>query len=47
MFVIVANAIPIASWYGDAKDRELIRLLPFLDLMRTVDNVQSVLKLNL
>ena len=40
------NAIPIASWYGDAKDKELRNLLPFLDLMRGVDDVRCVLALN-
>ena len=40
------NAIPISSWYGDAKDKELRNLLPFLDLMRSVDDVRCVLALN-
>ncbi len=44
--LFVANAIPISSWYGDGKDKELLRLLPFLDLMRTVDDVRTVLSLN-
>lgn len=42
----IANAIPISSWYGDGKDKELIRLLPFLDLMRAIDDVRTVLSLN-
>ncbi|CBK23054.2 uncharacterized protein [Blastocystis hominis] len=40
------NAISITSWYGDDKDKELKYLLPFLDLMRTVEDVRSVLNLN-
>ena len=41
-----SNAISITSWYGDDKDKELKNLLPFLDLMRTVEDVRSVLKIN-
>ena len=40
------NAISITSWYGDDKDKELKNLLPFVDLMRTVEDVRSVLNLN-
>ena len=40
------NAISITSWYGDDKDKELKNLLPFLDLMRTVEDVRSVLEIN-
>ena len=41
-----SNAISITSWYGDARDKELLNLLPFLYLMRVVENVQTVLNLN-
>ena len=41
-----SNAISITSWYGDDKDKELNNLIPFLDLMRTVEDVRSVLQLN-
>ncbi|KAK8819015.1 hypothetical protein WA538_001595 [Blastocystis sp. DL] len=41
-----ANAIAISSWYGNSKDKELQRLLPFLDLLRTVEDVRHVLSLD-
>ena len=42
----LANAIAISSWYGNSKDKELQRLLPFLDLLRTVEDVRCVLSLD-
>ncbi len=38
-----ANAIPIASWFDDAKDQELMDLIPFLEDLNMVDDVRAVL----
>ncbi|KFD58678.1 hypothetical protein M514_00371 [Trichuris suis] len=40
------NAIPIKSWYSDPCDIELLNLLPFLDALRFVKDVRSVLARN-
>ena len=37
------NAIPIASWFCHPDDTALLDLLPFLDALRFVDDVRSVL----
>ena len=37
------NALPISSWYCDPKDTALLDLLPFLDSMRFVRDVRTVL----
>lgn len=39
------NAIPIESWREGASDEGLLELLPFLDALRFVDDVRSVLSL--
>ena len=39
------NGIFIDSWLGDKKDTGLLDLLPFLDALRFVDDVRSVLSL--
>lgn len=39
------NAIPIESWKEDPKDSALLDLLPFLDALRFVEDVRSVLSL--
>lgn len=39
----VNNALPISSWYCDAKDTALLDLLPFLDALRFVRDVRTVL----
>lgn len=39
------NAIPIESWRDDPKDSALLDLLPFLDALRFVDDVRSILSL--
>ncbi|KAL3313906.1 CTD nuclear envelope phosphatase 1, partial [Cichlidogyrus casuarinus] len=41
------NAIPIKSWFSDAHDTALLCLLPFLDALRFVSDVRSVLSRNL
>eukprot|EP00047_Mylnosiga_fluctuans_P007801 m.4969 g.4969 ORF g.4969 m.4969 type:complete len:284 (+) comp1958_c0_seq1:3-854(+) len=39
------NAIPVRTWTCDAKDTELLALLPFLDALRLTSDVRSVLGL--
>jgi len=42
------NAIPIDSWFGDdIKDRSLINLLPFLNSLRSVNDVRSILSMRI
>ncbi|KAJ9089740.1 Nuclear envelope morphology protein 1 [Entomophthora muscae] len=39
-----SNAVPIASWYNNnAEDHALLDLLPFLDALRFVSDVRSIL----
>eukprot|EP00914_Ancora_sagittata_P018702 GHVO01037063.1.p1 GENE.GHVO01037063.1~~GHVO01037063.1.p1 ORF type:complete len:278 (-),score=19.13 GHVO01037063.1:873-1706(-) len=38
------NAVPVASWFDDMSDTELLDLLPFFEGLSKVDNVYSVLK---
>ncbi len=40
----VDNGIPIESWYDDANDTELLRLLPLLEEMAGADDVRPVLR---
>lgn len=39
------NAIPIEGWINDRKDTGLLDLLPFLDALRFVEDVRSILSL--
>jgi len=41
------NGIPIESWTHDRSDTGLLDLLPFLDALRFVDDVRSILSLRL
>ncbi|GFS14369.1 CTD nuclear envelope phosphatase 1 homolog [Elysia marginata] len=41
------NAIPIKSWFSDARDTALLCLLPMLDALRFTGDVRSVLGRNL
>ncbi|XP_073351645.1 carboxy-terminal domain RNA polymerase II polypeptide A small phosphatase 1-like [Pagrus major] len=38
------NAVPVASWFDDMSDTELLDLIPFFERLSKVDNVYSVLK---
>ncbi|KAJ3108536.1 hypothetical protein HDU97_000818 [Phlyctochytrium planicorne] len=37
------NAVPISSWFNDVNDTELLDLIPFLEDLKLVDNVMTVL----
>jgi TFIIF-interacting CTD phosphatase-like protein len=37
------NAIPCSSWFNDINDTELLDLIPFLEDLKLVDNVTTVL----
>ncbi|XP_068165522.1 carboxy-terminal domain RNA polymerase II polypeptide A small phosphatase 1-like isoform X1 [Antennarius striatus] len=38
------NAVPVASWFDDMSDTELLDLIPFFERLSKVDNVYSVLQ---
>jgi len=38
------NAVPVASWFDDMNDQELLDLIPFLESLSKVDNIYSVLR---
>ncbi|KAL0273956.1 UNVERIFIED_CONTAM: hypothetical protein PYX00_006510 [Menopon gallinae] len=37
------NAVPVASWFDDMTDSELLDLIPFFEKLSKVDNIYSVL----
>ncbi|KAG5900719.1 hypothetical protein JTB14_038237 [Gonioctena quinquepunctata] len=37
------NAVPVASWFDDANDSELLDLIPFFEKLAKMDNVYTVL----
>lgn len=38
------NAVPVASWFDDMSDTELLDLIPFFERLSKVDDVYAVLK---
>ncbi|XP_046461531.1 carboxy-terminal domain RNA polymerase II polypeptide A small phosphatase 1-like [Daphnia pulex] len=38
------NAVPVASWFDDMSDSELLDLIPFFERLSQVDNVYTVLR---
>ncbi|KAL0964074.1 hypothetical protein UPYG_G00318060 [Umbra pygmaea] len=38
------NAVPVASWFDDMADTELLDLIPFFERLSKVDNVYDILK---
>ncbi len=36
--------VPVASWFDDMNDRELLDLIPFLENLSKVDSVYGVLQ---
>lgn len=38
------NAVPVASWFDDMNDRELLDLIPFFERISKADNVYALLK---
>ncbi|XP_034042321.1 carboxy-terminal domain RNA polymerase II polypeptide A small phosphatase 1-like isoform X2 [Thalassophryne amazonica] len=39
------NAVPVASWFDDMSDTELLDLIPFFERLSKVDNIYDILKL--
>ncbi|XP_011302232.1 carboxy-terminal domain RNA polymerase II polypeptide A small phosphatase 1 [Fopius arisanus] len=37
------NAVPVASWFDDMTDSELLDLIPFFERLNTVDNIYTVM----
>uniref|UniRef100_A0A3Q2XFG3 Mitochondrial import inner membrane translocase subunit TIM50 n=1 Tax=Haplochromis burtoni TaxID=8153 RepID=A0A3Q2XFG3_HAPBU len=42
--LIAASCVPVASWFDDMSDTELLDLIPFFERLSKVDNVYTVLK---
>jgi Dullard-like phosphatase family protein len=40
----INNGIPIESWFDDNNDRELLKLLPFLQVLRHANDVRPLIK---
>lgn len=38
------NAVPVASWFDDMTDSELLDLIPFFEKLSTVENIYTVLR---
>lgn len=38
------NAVPVASWFDDSSDTELLYLIPFFERLSSVENVYTVLR---
>ena len=43
-FVFIFLQVPVASWFDDMNDRELLDLIPFLENLSKVESVYSVLQ---
>lgn len=42
--LMVFVQVPVASWFDDMSDTELLDLIPFFERLSKVDNVYTVLK---
>jgi len=42
--ILQDNAVPVASWFDDSSDTELLYLIPFFERLSSVDNVYTVLR---
>ena len=41
---LVCTQVPVASWFEDMSDTELLDLIPFFERLSKVDNVYTFLK---
>lgn len=44
IILCVSLQVPVASWFDDMSDTELLDLIPFFERLSKVDNVYTVLK---
>ena len=42
--MLICLQVPVASWFDDMSDTELMDLIPFFESLAKVDSVYSVLK---
>lgn len=44
LILCVSLQVPVASWFDDMSDTELLDLIPFFERLSKVDNIYTVLK---
>lgn len=44
MLLLDSIQVPVASWFDDMSDTELLDLIPFFERLSKVDDVYAVLK---
>lgn len=44
LFSLLSSKVPVASWFDDMDDRELLDLIPFLEKLSKVDDIYSLLQ---
>ncbi|KAG7278523.1 hypothetical protein CRUP_009787 [Coryphaenoides rupestris] len=44
MFVYIFLRVPVASWFDDMSDTELLDLIPFFERLSKVDDIYDILK---
>lgn len=44
LIICVFLQVPVASWFDDMSDTELLDLIPFFERLSKVDNIYTVLK---
>ena len=43
-YICLPFQVPVASWFDDMNDRELLDLIPFFERVSKADNVYALLK---